>query len=218
MRPDVRAIFENLLNRSLDGDLKDVVDAKGLTFLQGVADNLFANPEVEAPTLRRFGHVPVVKAVLERAKALNAPKDAIMHLAQRCKDRGGWHRRDRDPGNYKPAFHLDLPYQFKRLDARHGPHVYLPVNRHYGPLGRDRREWRGSYDDYADQAWHFRRDPLEIEGVWLAPPNVSYLYGGGDTVVYKSARAFMARHRDRLRRVLAEAVGGLGGLNPDPEW
>jgi hypothetical protein len=47
---------------------------------------------------------------------------------------------------------------------------------------------------------------------------VLYLYGGADKVEYKSERAFLGRYRDRLRRVLAEAVPGVGGLSVEPDW
>jgi hypothetical protein len=68
------------------------------------------------------------------------------------------------------------------------------------------------------QAFPDRMNSHEIEGAWLDLPNVLYLYSGADKVEYKSERAFLGRYRDRLRRVLAEAVPGVGGLSVEPDW
>jgi hypothetical protein len=154
-----------------------------------------------------------IKAAVERAKALNAPKRALLDLAERCKKRGGYHRSDYKPGQV--AFHFDLPYVLMPLDERYGPHVYMPGGRDYAPLGElgkvtGGRYWH--YDEHPERAWHFRRCPYEIEGAWLDPPNERYLYGGADRREYSSPREFMETYRKRLRLVLAEAIPGKGAL------
>jgi hypothetical protein len=217
-RLDVRAIFGGVIARLLDGDMKDKTNDAGRTYVEQLAYQMFPDPAAAAK-LTASARLPAVKASIERAAALNAPKQAIMDLAAQCKKRGGLARRDYKSGQV--AFHFDLPYVLMPLDKKYGLHVYMPCNRDYAPLGQLGKMTGGMfwhYDDYPERAWHFRRDPREIEGAWLDPPNKLYLYGGADKVEYKSARAFMARYRERLRCVLAEAVPGVGGLSLEPEW
>ena len=71
-----------------------------------------------------------------------------------------------------------------------------------------------------DRACHFRRDPHErdpheIEGAWA---QVDGLYTAKDSDKFRSERAFLAAYVERLHRVLAEAVPGVGGLSLAPEW
>jgi hypothetical protein len=210
--------IETTLDRLVSGDMKDEPGPDGLTYVQKLAFELFASGENTADLIAK-ARSPAVKAAFDGAAALNASKHALLDLAERCQKRGGYCRSDYKPGQV--AFHFDLPYVLMPLDKKYGPHVYMPCNRDYAPLRELGKITGGSfwdYDDYPERAWHFRRDPREIEGAWLDPPNVLYLYGGADKIEYKSARAFMARYRDRLRRVLAEAVPGMGGLSLEPEW
>jgi hypothetical protein len=210
--PDARAIFEDAIARLLTGDMKDTKNDNGLTYLQQLAHDMFADPKMAAK-LTASARLPGVKASLERAAALNAPKLALLELAGRCKKLGRYTRRDGRPA---PHFYLDLPYCLRQLDQSHGEHVYLPVNRHYKPLGQEQHA-HGAYEDHAGQAWHFRRDPHEIEGAW-SKTDRSYFYVGEDVGRYRTERAFLEAYRDdRLRRVLAEAVPGVGGLRLEPE-
>jgi hypothetical protein len=68
----------------------------------------------------------------------------------------------------------------------------LPVNRHYSPLGWDQNAWPGRCDDYADQAWHFRRDPREIEGARLDPPSCICTAGRARSNTNPNARSWRA--------------------------
>jgi hypothetical protein len=217
-----RIIFGEVIDRLLDGNMKARRNDNGWNYVEELARQMLLNPKKSGELLSKAstpGCLPGIKASVERAAALNAPKQAIMDLAARCKERGGFARRDYKPGQV--AFHFDLPYVLMPFDTKYGPHTYMPCNRDYALLGELGKMtggpfWR--YEDHPERAWHFRRDPREIEGAWLDPPNVLYLYGAADTVVYKSARAFMERCRDRLRRALAEAVPGVGGLAPASNW
>jgi hypothetical protein len=116
-------------------------------------------------------------------------------------------------------------------NPRHDEHVYIPLNRAGVPLRLATKEQalgeaaggrRGDYDPA--QAWHFRRDPTEIGllikddrcgAEWPYKRNCLYvtkdLYGVADSV-------FLPIYRKRLRRLLAEAVPGIGGLRVEPEW
>jgi hypothetical protein len=79
------------------------------------------------------------------------------------------------------------------------------------------------YDHCETQAWHFRRDPKETGGLFNEGPEswdgcsrssrrllyiTDDMYGIADS-------AFLAVYRLRLRRVLAEAVPGVGAFS---EW
>lgn len=77
-----------------------------------------------------------------------------------------------------------------------------------------------NYEDYAGQAWHFRRDPREIEGAWAKLGWQPYLHVARDRLdrSAKGQRAFNRLYVDRLGRVLSEAVPGVGGLSAEPEW
>jgi hypothetical protein len=195
--PNVRAIYGEAIARLLDGNMKDEKNPNGWTYIEQLARDMFLNPKMAAE-LAATARLPAIRASIERANALNAPKQAIIDRAERCKKLGGYYRE----GVKGPVFYLDLPYQLHQLDPDwHGEHVYLPTNRNHHPIGED-RDWCGSYDSYASRAWHFRRDPHEIEGGW--GDGRLYFYTSAD--VRQSDRAFLASYRDRLRRVLAEAV------------
>jgi hypothetical protein len=212
MRNTITTIFGEMIIRLLNSDFKDEI-------IEELARDMLLDPipTAELTTCAHAAGGPI-KAAVDRAIALNRPKQALLDLAERCKKRGGYYRSDYKPGQV--AFHFDLPYVLKPLDENYGPHVYMPCNRDYAPLGELGKVTGGKfwkYDNYPERAWHFRRDPREIDGAWLDPPNVLYLYGGADKE-YPSARAELETYRKRLRRVLAEAIPGVGGLSLEPEW
>jgi hypothetical protein len=213
--PDVRAIYEQVIERLLNGDMKDRKNSRGWNYVEELARQMLLDPKMAAK-LTAMAHLPAVKASVERALALNAPKQAIMDRAERIKKRGEYDRRYCEPG--KPAFYLDLPFRFQPLDKRHGPHVYLPLHRKYKLLGTNYNDHVPSYDDHADLAWHFRRDPREIEGAW-SPKQDYFVYTSSDYGnSLKNEKPFLNEYRRRLRVLLAEAVPGVGGLSLEPEW
>jgi hypothetical protein len=223
MKPtlDVRAIFGDVISRLLDGDLKDKPNDNGWTFVEELARQMLFNPRKAAELIAK-ARLPGVKASIERASALNAPKLALLATAERCKAWGGSLR----PAKGKPVFFRDLPHRLYRPywteenpgNPRHDEHVYLPLSHEGVPLGGERG------DDNPARAWHFKRDPAEIgvlikddrcDAEWPYKRNCLYvtkdLYGVADNV-------FLAVYRKRLRRLIAEAVPGVGGLSLEPEW
>jgi hypothetical protein len=239
MKPtlDVRAIYEQVIERLLNGDMKGRKNSRGWTYVEQLAHDMFLHPKMAAK-LTAMARLPAVKASVERALALNAPKQAIMDRAERIKKRGEYDRRGyyeargcRERGDLyedgarsryrkpeEPMFYLDLPFRLQPLDKRHGPHVFLPLHRKYKLLGTDRNDHVRDYDDHADLAWHFRRDPREIAGAW-SPKQDYYVYTMSDYGnSLKNEKPFLNEYRRRLRVLLAEAVPGVGGLSLEPEW
>jgi hypothetical protein len=233
----VRAIYEKVIERLLNGDMKDKKNERGWTYIEQLAKDLFERPE-EAAKLTAMARLPAIKASIERANALNAPKQAIMDCAELIKKRGSYDRRsyyetrrrrdrrdwyeDEARSRYRkpeePMFYLDLPFMLQPLDKRHGPHVFLPLHRKYKLLGTDRNDYVRDYDDHADLAWHFRRDPREIEGAW-SPKQEYFIYTSSDYGnSLRNEKPFLNEYPRRLRILLAEAVPGVGGLSLDPEW
>jgi hypothetical protein len=202
--PNMRAIYEEAIERATNGDLKDTKNSRGWNYVEEFARQMLLAPRKAAGLIAKAstrGCLPGVKASVERAVALNAPKLALLATAERCKKRGGF--RGEGPA---PVLSLDLPYKLHRLDPeRYGEHVYVPTDRYHRPLGQEARYEGGSYEDHAGQAWHFRRD---FHGL--------YFYTLADR--HLTDRAFLAIYRVRLRCVLAEAVPGVGGLSLEPEW
>jgi hypothetical protein len=235
---EARAIFGGVINRLLDGDFKDGRNERdgaldcllngdmkdqfgpdGLTFIQEIAKLFFEDPAGAAKFVAsNFGENPSVKAMVERAAALNAPKRAVMDLAARCKERGGFARRDYKPGQV--AFHFDLPYVLMPLDKKYGPHTYMPCNRDYAPLGELGKMTGGPfwcYEDYPERAWHFRRDPREIEGAWLIHRTCCTSTAGGTRLCTSRPTPTWS--------VTAIGCGAcsprqcrLGPFGPEPEW
>lgn len=74
-------------------------------------------------------------------------------------------------------FRHNMPYHFKKLDLP--GHVYLPLNRDYLPLGMQKTNPQPilRYEDFADKAVKFARDPSSFEGVWGQSP--LFLYHDG---------------------------------------
>jgi hypothetical protein len=233
--PDMRAIYEQVIERLLNGDMKDRKNCRGWNYVEELARQMILDPK-KAASAR--GCLPGIKASVERAVALNAPKLALLATADQIKKRGHYDRRGyyeargcRERGDLyedgarsryrkpeEPMFYLDLPFRLQPLDKRHGPHVFLPLHRKYKLLGTDRDDHVRDYDDHADLAWHFRRDPREIEGAW-SPKQDYFVYTMSDYGnSLKNEKPFLNEYRRRLRVLLAEAVAGVGGLRVAPEW
>jgi hypothetical protein len=96
-----------------------------------------------------------------------------------------------------------MPYCFHRLPGigRH-EHVYLPLNRHYKPLGQVGRK-RVRYEDYASQAVIFYRDPMTFEGVWTATKDDKLW-------LYDDAAASRVDYFKRLGRLMSQKVRAVG--------
>jgi hypothetical protein len=190
--PPVRAIYGEVITRLLDGDEKDRTNGNGRTFVEELARQMLLNPKKSAELTARAsapGCLPAVKSAVERAAALNAPKLALLDHVKRIE-----------------RYWTDAPYCMHRLEDG----SWLPLNRSYKPLGGD----PGAYYDYeacTGQAWSFRADPHEIEGVWQPDRSEEWLYIAYDLSRVRGEHAAYLR---RLRRVLAEAVPGVGGLSP----
>ncbi len=70
-----------------------------------------------------------------------------------------------------------LPYCFTKLGSE--GHVWLPLNRHYKPLGAPRDQY-ADYDKHIDSALVFARDPIGFKDVWHSTSGGRcYLYGDG---------------------------------------
>jgi hypothetical protein len=150
--PNMRAIFGDVIARLLDGDMKDKKNPNGWNYVEELARQMLLDPKKAAELIAKASArdcLPGIKASVERAAALNAPKLALLATAERCKTRGSI---------YESAaalnFRRDLPHRLYRLhhstdeDPRYDEHVYMPLNRDGAPLG--------------EEAWHFRRDPNEV--------------------------------------------------------
>jgi hypothetical protein len=135
--------------------------------------------------------VPAVKSAVERAAKLNARKHAIMDRLAKCVSSVPY-----TAGSLPMQFYGDFPWGLRRLDpADYGPWCYQPTDCRGGPIGGE------------GDAWYFRRDPYEIEAAWS--PDGFIMENRGER---ESARVFLARYGRRLRRILAEAVPGMGAL------
>jgi hypothetical protein len=217
-RLDTRAMFGTDIARLLDGDMNDKRNDAGWTFVEQLARDMFLSPDkaAEATAIAdaRARGLPQLKAAVDRAKALNAPKDAVMARLALCKDRGPYQR---DPHYRSPHFHLDFPKKLHDLDPeRYVPWCYLPTNYHHSVLGSDGscESWSFSdRDDHSWDMWCFRRDPHEIEGAWSSHErHGDYLYTHHDTDDRGWGRKYIDRYSARLRLLLAEAVPGVGAL------
>jgi hypothetical protein len=193
--PDGRAIFGEAIERLLNGDMADKANDNGRTYIEQLARDMFRDPK-KAAELTATARSPAARGSIERANALNARKQAIVDRAEHIK--------------HDKRFLSDLPYCLHRLEDG----SWLPLNRSYKPLGGDPC---GYYDYQActGQAWRFRADPHEIDGVWQPDMGEEWLYIAYDLCRGRGEHAAYVR---RLRRVLAEAVPGVGGLSLDPEW
>jgi hypothetical protein len=184
--PRVRAIYEEAITRLLDGDMKDKANGNGWTYVEELARQMLLDPKSAADLIAR-ARLPAVRAAIEHANSLNAPKLALLDHVNRIE-----------------RFWTDAPYCIHRLEDG----SWLPLNRSYKPLGGD----PGGYYDYeacSGQVWSFRANPHEIEGVWQPDRSDEWLY---ITYDLSRVRGEHAAYLRRLRRILAEAVSGVGAL------
>jgi hypothetical protein len=193
--PNMRAIFGDVIGRLLDGDMKDKKNSNGRTYIEQLARDIFRVPK-KAAELTATARLPAVRATIERANALNARKQAIVERAEHIK--------------HDERFWTDLPYCLHRLEDG----SWLPLNRSYKPLGGDPLGYY-DYEACTGQAWGFRGDPHEIEGVWQPDMSEEWLYIPYDLCRLRGEHAAYVR---RLRRVLAEAMPGVRGLSLGLEW
>jgi hypothetical protein len=103
-----------------------------------------------------------------------------------------------------------------------GPRAYVPRNRDRELL----RGWQvGGPDATATElhAWYFSSDPFKLKDVWADLDGVwsehgaGYLYGPDDLRLQgrygrNGVAMFLECYRERLRRLLAEAIPGMGAL------
>jgi hypothetical protein len=83
-RLDVRAIYETVIDRLLNGDMKDKRNSEGWTYIEQLAKQLLEDPAAAAE-LTASARLPAIKASIERAAALNAPKLALLEFARHRK-------------------------------------------------------------------------------------------------------------------------------------
>jgi hypothetical protein len=208
---DLRPVFGDAIAKLLDGDMKAERNDAGWTFVEQLARDMFLSAEkaakVTAIADARARGLPQLKAAVDRARELNAPKQALLDFAERT-----------DP--FDPQFLIDLPFCFSRLDTTcgDGTQLWLPTNRKYKPLGKPLRGTFYDYEEFADQAWHFRRNPREIAGAWARQQDFVWIEAERE-YSRKARRAFHQLYLDRLRRILAEAIPRCGGLaRIDWDW
>jgi hypothetical protein len=70
-------------------------------------------------------------------------------------------------------FRINMPYHFQKLEDARFRHVYLPLNRHYRPIGE--AEGRPDFKACPDRCIVFDSDPHHFEDVWSDPIGL-YLY------------------------------------------
>jgi hypothetical protein len=227
-----RAILNGALERLVTGDMKGEIGTGGLTFVQKLAKQMFLDPAAAAKLSAPRN--PAVKAAIERASALNAPKQAIMDRLARCKDRGSVYD---DVPKDEANFFRDMPRRLYSLRSwtKEDPswermeHAYLPLNENGIPLGEE-AGWRGCRASLGHRAWFFRCDPREFGMLidedphqpdahhWNCGEPLRCIYTVRDVPNVNSTKRdpeFLAVYAGRLRRLLAEATPG-GGLSP--EW
>jgi hypothetical protein len=86
--PTVRAIYEEVIERLLNGDMKDTKNSRGWTYVEELARQMLLDPEKAAELTAKAsarGCLPGIKASVERAVALNGPKLALLATPLRSK-------------------------------------------------------------------------------------------------------------------------------------
>jgi hypothetical protein len=86
--------------RLLDGDMKDERNSRGWNYVEELARQMLLDSRTAAELTAKAsarGCLPGIKASVERAVALNAPKLALLATAERCKKRGGVYREGVGP-------------------------------------------------------------------------------------------------------------------------
>jgi hypothetical protein len=195
---DVNDIFAGLLRRSTFGDLEHTPCENGLTFLQSTANEIFRDPAYPRRTMAEFDYAEPVQIALRSADRLNKHKrkllDPLDEEANGIVPGAGWRN-----------FRRDYPYTFERLDpVRFGPYVFIPLNRDLNYLRSD----HPPACSHEALAWYFRTSPFEIEGAWSATPGCLY----DDADLRRPRIEFRPLYRERLHRLLAEAIPGMGAL------
>lgn len=94
-------------------------------------------------------------------------------------------------------FRTFMPYCLEKIEYEGRKHVYLPVNRHYKPLGLTEDVGWVEYADHAHAAMIFASDPHTFQGVWYGKDPL-YLYADGD----ESRRDYF----ERLGKLLARSI------------
>jgi hypothetical protein len=75
-----------------------------------------------------------------------------------------------------PFRRINMPYCLHKMEVevpdrlRRYPHIWLPLNRNYKPLGVIPRDWV-EYEDYVGQAVCFAKDPRGFVGLWDDDPS-----------------------------------------------
>jgi hypothetical protein len=154
MYTEMSAAFGVVLDRLLDGDLKNHTGSHGRNYVEKLAYEMLLDPALAAK-LTATARMPQIKTAIERATALNRPKQALLDLAERCKTLFADETFFRHfPSRLHPLF----PWQPARAPIHPLEGVYLPLNRWGRPLGEG-RDWDGEFADYVAQAWHFNLFP-----------------------------------------------------------
>jgi hypothetical protein len=210
---DLRPIFGAALDRLLTGDLAGYrgPDGTGDRFVDKLAHGMLLDPVAAAKATTaadaRARGLPQLKAAVERATTLNRPKQALLDRLAQCRT---LFQDETFFRHFPRRLHPLFPWQPSREPRHPLEGVYLPLNRWGSPLGEG-PEWDGDFGDYVTQAWHFRWDDD-------TPDEALYTLGCGgglslmDHYTDDYAPAFLATYGKRLRRVIAEAKPGLGGL------
>jgi hypothetical protein len=98
---------------------------------------------------------------------------------------------------------INLPYCIDKLDvalphwSRLRPHIWLPLNRLYKPLGIASRDWV-DYEDHLDKAIVFARDPRTFANIWADPDD-----GKGGLYLYSDSCRDWADYLLRLGRLFS---------------
>lgn len=99
-------------------------------------------------------------------------------------------------------FRTFMPYCLKKVEYPGRKHVYLPVNRHYKPLGLTQVVGWVDYQEHLHAAMIFSSDPHAFRDVWHDAKSPLFLYNDGP----KSRIDYF----DRLGRLLARSIATPG--------
>jgi hypothetical protein len=186
-RAGARSIFGGIIVSSILGT-EDRAD------IEELAKKLFLDRSLRLSPgdSRKLARVPAVKSAVVRAAKLSVRKHAIMDRLAKCVSTLSYLE-----GQLPWDFYTDFPWRLRQLDPEmYGPWTFQPLNCCGGAMGGE------------GDAWYFRRDPHEIEDAFAPDGSIVENRRAED----RSARVFLARYGRRLRRILAEAIPGRGGL------
>lgn len=74
-------------------------------------------------------------------------------------------------------FRHHMIYTLEPIHHSRYNHLYLPLNRHYKPLGVITTDWL-DYENYTSQAMVFKRDPHSFTSVWWKNDSL-HMYNDG---------------------------------------